>query len=333
MDGLVTARFAPDANAARAAARRIHERLADSLAHIGEEAAGQLDFDRAALDALTAGLAGGDRYPPSTFALYYDLVDAIFETRHGDAERLLAAIVAERPARPGIETLLLDDATFGAETVERYGRQLDTDAAVPHSFGPPDPAVVPDHVALIDESLDLMRRGCPETWAEFREIVCQVILASGTNHLNGEDFLAGSSFTVWGAVFLNPTGRRTPRTLIETLAHEAAHSLLFTLQIDDPLVLNPDSERYKSPVRDDPRPIDGIFHAGFVAARMHFAMDELLRSGLLDEERARFARSGAAQSLKAGAESMGIVRRHGRLTPAGQAILADIEGYFARAAA
>ena len=42
------------------------------------------------------------------------------------------------------------------------------------------------------------------------EPVHQIVLSDGTNLANGEDFLAGSSFTLWGTVFLNPAASRTP---------------------------------------------------------------------------------------------------------------------------
>ena len=83
---------------------------------------------------------------------------------------------------------------------------------------------------------------------------------------------------------LTPPPRGRLLSLLETLAHEAAHSLLFGIQISGPLVLNPDDARFASPLRVDLRPMDGVYHATFVSARMHFAMQELLASGLLKGE-------------------------------------------------
>ncbi len=54
------------------------------------------------------------------------------------------------------------------------------------------------------------------------------------------------------------------------LLHETAHQLLFGLSLDQPVVENDVEERYASPLRPDPRPMDGIFHATFVCARMRY---------------------------------------------------------------
>jgi HEXXH motif-containing protein len=45
----------------------------------------------------------------------------------------------------------------------------------------------------------------------------------------------------------------------EVLTHEAGHSLLFGLTVDEPLVLNLDDVLYPSPLREDPRPMDDIY--------------------------------------------------------------------------
>ncbi|MBL6431916.1 MAG: hypothetical protein HPM95_15385 [Alphaproteobacteria bacterium] len=58
--------------------------------------------------------------------------------------------------------------------------------------------------------------------------------------------------------------------------HEAAHGTLFAMSPVEFYVFNPENERYSSPLRLDPRPLDGIYHATFVLARMHIAMRELV---------------------------------------------------------
>jgi HEXXH motif-containing protein len=173
-----------------------------------------------------------------------------------------------------------------------------------------------------------MKRGCPQVYAEFTELVDQIVLAGGTNLTTGEDFLAGSSFTLWGALFLNPMAPRTVRSLLETLTHEAAHSLLFGIQISGPLVLNRDDELFPSPLRIDPRPMDGVYHATFVSARMYCAMQELLRSGLLSDEEASYASEAAARDRNHFLEGIQTVRKHGRLTVTGKAVMAGAEAFM-----
>lgn len=55
---------------------------------------------------------------------------------------------------------------------------------------------------------------------------------------------------------------------LEQLIHETAHLHLDQLMEFDPIVLNKPSDLYKSPIRKDPRPMRGVFHATFVLARL-----------------------------------------------------------------
>jgi hypothetical protein len=306
--------------------------MAESIEHVADQSRGVFAIDEAKVHILTSALRGDRRFPPTTFALYYDLVDAVVEDRLDDAEGCFAAIVAEKPIERTLDCVVLDDAVLGPGMAARYGRMMDTDAANPHRFFAPPAEQSAEFRPLLEESLSLMRRGCPRVYAELTELVDQIVLSGGTNLANGEDFLAGSSFTLWGALFLNPAASRTVLSLLQTLAHEAAHSLLFGIQISGALVLNPDEERFTSPLRLDLRPMDGVYHATFVCARMHFAVKELLASGLLKGEEADHAHAAAARDRGHFLEGLRTVKEHGRLSPAGQAVIAGAEAYMARAA-
>jgi HEXXH motif-containing protein len=306
--------------------------MAESLEHVADKCRGVLAFDEVKFGILTTALREDRRFPPAAFALYYDLVDAVAEDRLDEAQQCFAALVAEKPIGRQLDYVALDDAQLGSGMAARYGRMMDTDAANPHRFFGPPAEQIAAFRPLLDESLSLMRRGCPRVHAEFIELVDQIVLSGGTNLTNGENFLAGSSFTLWGALFLNPAISRTVLSLFETLAHEAAHSLLFGIQISGPLVLNPDAERFASPLRVDLRPMDGVYHATFVCARMHFAMQELLASGLLKDDAAAHAQEAAARDRGHFLEGLRTVKEHGRLSPAGEAVMAGAEAYMARAA-
>jgi acyl-CoA synthetase (AMP-forming)/AMP-acid ligase II len=110
--------------------------------------------------------------------------------------------------------------------------------------------------------------------AEIRGLIVQVI---GSAPLSPAMSFGGvTSLTLWGAVTLNTELHRTPLAIAEALVHEGAHMLLFGYAVDERLVRNPDSERFASPLRSDPRPMDGVFHATFVCARLHLFYRRLL---------------------------------------------------------
>ncbi|MEI7466453.1 MAG: HEXXH motif-containing putative peptide modification protein, partial [Burkholderiales bacterium] len=122
-------------------------------------------------------------------------------------------------------------------------------------------------------------------------------------------------------LLLNPSYHNTPLDIAEVLAHEAGHGLLFGLTIDEPLVLNDDDELFVSPLRPDPRPMDGIYHATFVSARMAWAMEALADSGMLTPSEQRHARDEAAKDRMNFSKGWETVMQRGRLSASGAQIM------------
>ena len=77
--------------------------------------------------------------------------------------------------------------------------------------------------------------------------------------------------------------------------------------------------------------MDGIYHATFVVARMHYAMQSLLASGCLDKVNAEVAREALRGHRQAFADGLATIEQHGRLTTHGATILSSAAGYMARA--
>ena len=119
---------------------------------------------------------------------------------------------------------------------------------------------------------------------------------------------------------LNPSLVPNRIILIESLAHETAHALLFGLTLGADLSTNGPNARYASPLRADARPIEGIVHATFVLARMVYALERLAaRSALTEEERALVG-SRLARHRESYTAGLAVVDAHARFTEAGAAI-------------
>lgn len=120
------------------------------------------------------------------------------------------------------------------------------------------------HRKPIADALQLIKKFDPEVWEEFESYVTRIKVFNGAT-LNGE-----TSNVVFGTIWLH-----TPREdddqvayWVEHLVHEIAHLQLYVLSMKDVLVLNSPDERFPAPLRTDPRPMFGNFHATFVLARM-----------------------------------------------------------------
>jgi HEXXH motif-containing protein len=319
--------FFPDADRARLLDRRMRSELALSLGYLHESIAAQWGQDLPGICNLAEDMRRGAIYPPSTFGLYYELTDALLADRREEAMSLIDELAGERPLADERVAVLALDALPTERIIGRYQRLMDTDPNDPfriRSVSPGQAAAFADRFYRVQERL---RRLTPALADEFQALVRQIVLAVADGQ-DTTEFAGGSCYMLWGALLLNADAYADDVTLIEAMAHESGHSLLFGLTNDEPLVLNDAGELFDSPLRDDPRPMDGIFHATYVSARMHWAMSALLASGGLDPQetaRAQAARDSDVQQFKSGYDT---VMTHGRLTGAGKAILAGAAAYM-----
>ena len=182
-------------------------------------------------------------------------------------------------------------------------------------------------------AMDLLDRGFPEMAEEIRELLSEIVIAVGPDDPKALTFDGSSSYMLWGAIMLNARGQSSVLDTAQALAHESGHNLLFGKCVNGPLVENDDEEDFAHPLRTDPRPMDGVFHAAYVIARMHQTLERLLDSGVLDEDQTR----GGAEAISTciGSISPPPTRsfaRSGRLTPLGSDAIGAARAQFGEAA-
>lgn len=323
---IALAGFDPSGARAEAVNARMRRRLADSLRYIIEQAGEHLRIAPAAAAAFFARIDNGP-VSPLVYGAYCDLVLAIDADALDEAQQLLAEIIAA-PNCAGTRVIDLKDPASDREA-NRYLRLVDTDVDVPFSMAPPRPALAARGRRLIDQAFRLLERGNRPLADEVRGIVGEIVLASDAEDPDAIEFEGVSSFMLWGAVVLNVDGYKSTLDMVQALAHESGHNLLFGLCAHGPLHENGDIERYSSPLRSDPRPMDGIVHATYVTARMHQAVQRLADAGVLDEAQIVEARDASLANAKRFAMGMETIDRHARLTPLGRAVMDGARRYMA----
>jgi len=319
--------FRPDPAQAEAIRDGMKEGLADSLRYLHRQSADLVPVDPQRLQALLQRIGRSASIHPDLFALYQALVEAMLSDDIPASTALFEELLAHPVATAPLQVLPLDAAALGSDTADRYVRLVDLDPELRLGLTAPDPADAQRVTAHLRRALELLRQAAPDLYGELQYIATQFVLAAGSNP--EVEFHGASSLFVWGAVFLNAAHHRTLPQALDALAHESAHGLLFALSKDEPLVRNPDEERFDSPLRQDARPMDGIYHATFVLARMHLALDLVLQAGLLegaDREEAEQMRADRVRLFNDGLETL---RREGRLTPLGARLMAAAEAYMA----
>jgi HEXXH motif-containing protein len=311
--------FDPSPKRARAAGARMQSRLADSLRYILGETEKHFPISHAGLEGFIQRLGQGPVHPLA-FGAYCELVLAIESGDFDKAGALMAELATQPNIALGPTVTNLEDPAQDA-SANRYCRLSDTDADIALTIRAPAAEEASRVQDLIDRAFILMRASNPALAGEVREIVREIVLAIGPDDPKAVQFDGISSFMLWGAVILNVQGAKSVLDMVQTLAHESGHNLLFALCAYGPLHDNDDSERYASPLRTDIRPMDGIVHATYVTARMHQAVQRLLDAGALTEDQAVEAGKALAGHVKGFASGMETVSRHAKLTPLGREVM------------
>ncbi len=303
--------------------------LAESLAYIHDASAGHID-----LSDVNVGLGLSEirahRVGPAVFGRYYDLVFAIEDRRYDEAGALFREIVDLASERPHFAVLPFTLEALGAEK-ERYARLLSLETGLPASLAAPEPDEWLRFEESVAAALTLIEEADAALASELRALVIQIVGAGPPAQNGGRGFGGGaSSFMLWGAVTLNVLQHSTPLDMVSGLTHEAAHQLLFGLSLDEPLVENAIGERYGSPLRKDPRPMDGVFHATFVCARMHYAYTRLKEAakGTLSRKDRDLIEQRLHDYQTKFLDGLDTVQRFGRMTPNGDCILNAAADYM-----
>lgn len=154
--------------------------------------------------------------------------------------------------------------------VAKYEARISKIAGEPAGLAVLDRAGAHPIVVGLTAAARLMREVAPQVAEEIATVTEYVV------PLGGDHFVGGSDIYLYGASFLRLEPGWTPLCFADHLVHEAAHQLMHAEHELRPLLLNRDYVGAPSPIRTDPRPLYGTFHATFVFARLASFMDTFL---------------------------------------------------------
>jgi hypothetical protein len=322
--------FEPSAERVFFLDQRMRSRLADSLRYIFEQSDGQLNLPNDRFQDFIGRLEK-KTISPLAFSFYSDAVLAIEEDNLEDASKLLAELITLPSHSGGLDMIALADPKDDS-IAQRYARFLNTDPSIEFEIFPPSAEAAESCRAQIRDALALLDAGDPELASEIRALLRQIVLASGSKDPKAYTFDGASSFMLWGAIIINADRRDGAIGMTQMLAHESAHNLLFGFSADEPLVENSLDELFSSPLRKDPRPMDGIYHATFVTARMYRVVHRLIASGILDAESKAKAQKDLADNARLFKQGIETVQRHAKLSLLGESVMRGAAEYMASVA-
>jgi len=318
--------FEPDAERVFFLDQRMRRKLAESLRYIFQQANGLFDVPPEQFEQFLLRL---EQQPisPLAFSFYSDVVLSIEEDDIQQAAQLFAELIRlPSHSRHLAITELADPASDAV--AKRYARFIDTDPSIRLDIFPPSRKAADACRRQIQNAFALMDANDPALAAEIRALISKIILAAGSDDPKALVFDGASSFMLWGAILINANRNDGDLGMVQMLAHESAHNLLFGLSAEESLVENLPDELFPSPLRTDPRPMDGIYHATFVTARMHRAVQQLLASGKLPPPLEEKARQELATNVRLFKSGISTVQRHAKLTPLGKTLIQNATQYM-----
>lgn len=300
---------------------QVRERLHRSLHHLIFDVFGQ-DYTVTVTqaDLHRAVLAKGKFPNPVIFALHGVLLDAALRqdpTHVPKSFQVMRDALAGAPRDfCGMRVSPLSEAELSESEIWLLQRAFADDIGLTTNLSGPSDTDLAASREVISEAVGILE-SVGGGWAEeLRLLASQVYLGSaGTG--DKQLFVGAAVFDAYGAVLLNPFGLQSLASTLMALIHESSHQQVFLLHLDDPIILNAADERYSSPLRVEPRPMEGIFHAMWVSARMVLASGAVLTSDTSAEWHEELARQKSA-ALRAFRDCEQTVAAHAKLTDFGQ---------------
>jgi hypothetical protein len=301
----------PDAAAVDGLNRHLHALLATAFEHI-------------VVDVL-----GGQRpdqwsVRPSAFALqsrFRDLAVA------GDVEAIRSVydanrdVIACRESAGDLQIVGWGGSALGKEEFDLLQWAFQDDLGLTARLIAPPAAAVEAVQRRIVGLLGRLDAVLPAWSQEFRALVSLILLAETSSG----GFGGASAFPAWGAILVSPRAQRDDLALLLTLIHESSHLKLFSAYLDDEVVLNAPENTYSSPLRKELRPMNGIYHAAVVLARMACFLADLRALGrggeVLDNELCLQIDTRLTANVAGFASALSVINDHGQLTDRGRAIM------------
>ncbi|MFJ5817481.1 aKG-HExxH-type peptide beta-hydroxylase [Streptomyces sp. NPDC093108] len=169
------------------------------------------------------------------------------------------------------------------------------------------------------EGFSLVAEVWPEIYEDIQDSIQKIVLFDEPRTNTG-GLLGFTDFKYHGAIFVRASLIENAKNAIEVadqLVHEAAHARLNTLFATRPLLRNDSGALYSSPLREDARPLIGVFQQMFVLSRLVEMYSRLAASG----HDCSSERDESAKDLQ---EAVQVVREHAILTVDGSELVESI---------
>ena len=302
----------------------MREQLSQSLEYIFDTVKNRLAIDLKQSDQALK-IIRTNKVSPKVFARYYDLVFAINAENLILAQQLIDELlnILNKPAH--FEIIPYTNEALG-DDFERFPRLVFTSYSTTTPVGSPDQSSYRDHKEKLKQAIEIIREVDADIYREIETLLLQVIISVHNEQFTSAKPYAGaSSFMTWGAIFINVRLYSSINQMVEFFVHELTHCVLLGHSCVEPLILNPVSENFESPLRTDPRPMDGIYHATLVSARIALFMKKWEAYGAKDDAHANWLKQMHTSYLQKFFDGAAVIKENGQLSAKGSLLLEEAE--------
>jgi hypothetical protein len=260
----------------------IQLKLAESLHHIIFDVL-SAKFDPPVSEQNFHNLMSGEtNFPkPTVFALHGALLNAVLDDDLSEVPELFRILKNSgfwknwEPDRFLIKPLSEKD--MHRDDVLLLKRAFADDIGLTTTLIAPTHSEVERGTHFVNEAMQTLEQTAPDWMEELLLLANQIYFAVADTE-SRLLFGGAAVFDAFGAVLMNPLGCRSAPEALMTLIHESSHQQMFLFHLKDPILHNDAAAAYASPLRAQPRPMEGIFHALWVSARMVAAAEAVLKS-------------------------------------------------------
>jgi hypothetical protein len=257
----------PNKNSAKKARLAQAERVKRSIAYLVKECATKLNLKDNKVNSIYSALQKMNHLSPEIHYLHHALQTAM---RRQDSEssneylsRLKKIVHSPISASPVISISSLGHSEWEKFVVTEVIKITKEECGLSAEI---KPVLEPDFEFAknrVEKAQRLIEKHDPDMFYEIQEQVKLIKLFSGKITMGLTDV------RILGAMLIRLPRHNVNSILyfFEHIIHEASHIHLNCLMAIDPLVLNSADEKFSSPLRKDPRPMIGVYHATYVSAR------------------------------------------------------------------
>jgi hypothetical protein len=299
----------PNKSAAKHARERQSDRIRKSINYLINECSDKLNFRDKRIDLALSKISKVNRLLPEIHYLHH-LLQAAMRLQDPIQVRtsllkLIDAICTDPDENEWISISSLSDSEWEKFIVIEAKRLTNQDLGKEAKIEPILGSELTLATNILNAALTMIARYDPDMFDEIQEQVRVIKL------FRGKVTRGLTDVRILGAMLIRSPHEAVNPLLyfLEHVIHEASHIHLNCLMSIDPLILNSSSERFISPLRPDPRPMVGVFHATYVSARISRTFMTLYRL----TENKDFLHT-LAETLDETIRGISEIRKHAKLT-------------------